>query len=106
MPRASALSTIALARGRVSTSGEWAEGCSTLNSMPSSAGGVSATKSRLDMAATRSDTPSLNGPQGRLDVLEVDPVLASRTLFRKAQSFEVEYVDRPPLRRGPPDVRL
>jgi hypothetical protein len=40
------------------------------------------------------------------NVLEVDPVLASRTLFRQAQSFEVKHVDRTPLRRGPADVRL
>src|ERR1700758_3252506 len=40
----------------VSASGEGAETSSTLNSMLSFDGGASATKSRLDMAATRSDT--------------------------------------------------
>ncbi len=48
----------------------------------------------------------MDGSQSRFDMLEIDPVLASRALFRQAQSFEVEYVDRTPLRRGPPDVRF
>jgi hypothetical protein len=48
--------------------------------------------------------PSLDGPKGGFDVLEIDPT--SRTLFRQTQAFEVEHVDRPPLRRSAPDVRL
>ena len=39
-------------------------------------------------------------------MLEIDPILTSRTLFRQTQAFEVEHVDRTPLRRSAPDVRL